>query len=148
MELEGGLGVRFHVKERLAIVQGSTQSVWEYEERQISLQPTSMLLVRIMIGKVLRPERLRSILAHTPIRAGYPGYESWNCVEWLKEALALLEIDGRVLGTSETDWDYVRDTTMWYIGRKLLERRFDGTTAHDQTKAATWDLLQKNEIIP
>ncbi|KAH8742342.1 hypothetical protein F5883DRAFT_513450 [Diaporthe sp. PMI_573] len=62
-ESEGSQGHRFHAKERLGFV-GSppvAQSVWQYEELDIPMVPTSMLLVRIVVGKVKSMSRLRSI---------------------------------------------------------------------------------------
>lgn len=127
---------------------GQSQPVWEYEERKTSLEPTAMLLVRILIAKVENAKRLRSILQQTPIRAGQVGYENWNCVEWLREALDRLVRDEKTLGTATTDWTFVRDTAMWYIEKKKSEHRFDGQVQYDLSKAATWDALVGQESIP
>lgn len=42
-------------------------------ERECLLTPTSMLLVRIMVGKVADGNRLVEILRNTPIRRGQSG---------------------------------------------------------------------------
>lgn len=73
--------------------------------------PTSMLLVRIMVGKVKSMSRLRSIFESTPVR---PEVEGWNCVAWVREALLAAIRDSRAMGTSASDWESVRDTAMWY----------------------------------
>lgn len=75
------MGVRYHAKERLELAGGSK---WFFEERECPLAPTSMLLVRIMVGKVADENRLVKILWNTPIQQRQPG---WNCVLWVKEAL-------------------------------------------------------------
>ncbi|KAH1664153.1 hypothetical protein KXV52_008126 [Aspergillus fumigatus] len=49
VEAEDGIGVRYHAKERPKLGGGSE---WFFEERECPLAPTSMLLVRIMVGKV------------------------------------------------------------------------------------------------
>lgn len=49
VEAEDGIGVRYHAKERPKLGEGSE---WFFEERECPLAPTSMLLVRIMVGKV------------------------------------------------------------------------------------------------
>jgi hypothetical protein len=90
-----------------------------------------MLLVRIMIGKIKDIVRLRSILRNTPIRAGQTDYNHWNCVEWLKEALRLIQGDGKTLGTSVTNWTSVRDTAMWYVYKMKKEHRFDGKAQYN-----------------
>lgn len=69
-------------------VDGVVKSVWAFEDRQISLHPTSAILVRIMIGKVADKARLQEAFAKTPMRGGLQGYEHWNCVFWIEEALS------------------------------------------------------------
>ncbi|KAK5988027.1 hypothetical protein PT974_12163 [Cladobotryum mycophilum] len=62
-ESSGSHGSRFHAKESLGFVGNPpvAQSVWQYEERQISMAPTSMLLVRVLVAKVKNMSQLRSI---------------------------------------------------------------------------------------
>lgn len=106
-----------------------------------------MLLVRIMIGKVADMDRLIAAFENTPIRGGQPGYDQWNCVAWIQEALELAQRDGKALGAAVTDWSSVRDTAMWYVEKKKNEHRFDGQAHFDQSKAPTWDILEKRETI-
>lgn len=47
-ELKSTTGRRCHAKEKMQNVAGAVQNVWEFEDRQISLQPTSAILVRIV----------------------------------------------------------------------------------------------------
>ncbi|KKK25449.1 hypothetical protein AOCH_006510 [Aspergillus ochraceoroseus] len=88
VKVDGGMGVRYHAKERPKLGGGSEG---HFEERDCPLAPTNMLLVRIVVGKVADGSRLVEILRSTPIRQGQPG---WNCVSWVKEALESLEADG------------------------------------------------------
>ena len=60
-EAEGGMGTRYHAKERLTQTE---ETEWYYEERDASLTPTSMLL------------------RNNPIREGDSG---WNYVMWIKK---------------------------------------------------------------
>lgn len=76
------------------------RSHFMFKERNISMLATSMILVRILIGKVENHERLACTLRSIPIRAEQPG---WNCVGWVQKAVGSLAADGRVLGTSTTD---------------------------------------------
>lgn len=72
VEEEGGIGVRYHAKERLKLGGGSE---WHFEERESPLAPTSMLLVRVMVGKVADGNQLVESLRSTPIRqAGSDAY--------------------------------------------------------------------------
>ncbi|CAG7938098.1 unnamed protein product [Penicillium nalgiovense] len=91
------MGVRYHAKEKPKAA-GSSQ--WLFEERGCPLIPTSMLIVRIMVGKVEDANRLAEILRATPIRQGTA---EWNCVSWVREALERLDADSRALGTSLID---------------------------------------------
>ncbi|KAJ5276984.1 hypothetical protein N7524_003137 [Penicillium chrysogenum] len=78
---------------------------WAFEDRESPLLATSMLLVRVIIGKVEDGNRLVEILRSTPTRQGQAG---WNCVFRVKEALDALKADGNVLGTNVTEWEKIR----------------------------------------
>ncbi|KAK8103192.1 hypothetical protein PG984_016338 [Apiospora sp. TS-2023a] len=104
-----------------------------------------MLLIRIVVGKIKDMNRLRAILDRTPLR---PEVKGWNCVEWVREALLAAAHDGKALGTCASDWKSVRDTAMGFVERKKASHRFDGSQSYDPTKAATWDMLAKVELIP
>jgi len=137
-------GMRFHAKETIT----SMGVAWQYEATSIPLKPTKMLLVRIIISRIRNMDRLINIFQSTPIRAGQPGHENWNCVEWVKEALELAGCDGEALQSPTIDWELVRNTAMWYANKKQKEHRFDGQGTYDQSKTATWDLLTRQELIP
>ncbi|ORY68352.1 uncharacterized protein BCR38DRAFT_481834 [Pseudomassariella vexata] len=142
-ENDGSGGKRYHAKEKMVSVQGEVQSQWAYEEREISMAATSMILVRVVIGKIKDRLRLVSILESIQIRASQPG---WNCVGWIQEALEILAKDGKALGTSVTDWKTIRDTVLWYVQHKEAEHRFDGRAQpgqFDNTKVPTYDLVDK-----
>ncbi|KAF1993982.1 hypothetical protein P154DRAFT_625054 [Amniculicola lignicola CBS 123094] len=140
-------GRRCHAKESMQIVNGAAENIWTYEDREISLQPTSAILVRITIGKVADRARLMEAFARTPIRAGNAGYENWNCVSWVQEALSWGAHDGKALGSCQTDWTHVRDTAMWYIAKKAAEHRFDGQGQFDLSKVPTWDAIEGKELV-
>lgn len=135
----------FHAREKMTSVGETLQSLWEFEERKIFMAPTAMVLVRVIVGKVANATRLESALRSTPIKGGQPG---WNCVVWVKDALEALEKDGRALGTSNTDWSTIRDTAMHYVEGKKAQHRFDGKGNFDMSKVATWDMLERKEVVP
>ncbi|KAF4955405.1 hypothetical protein FGADI_4585 [Fusarium gaditjirri] len=105
---EGGetRGKRFHAKER---IYSGTQSVWEFSDQETGTASTLMILVRIQIAKVKSLKKLEGTLRSVPVRGEQPG---WNCVGWVKEALAALQNDNDALGTAVLDWTTVRDTAM------------------------------------
>lgn len=138
-ETEGNTGMRFHAKESIT---EEGVSAWVFEEKESSLTATSMVLVRVMIAKVRNRARLISILRNVPMRPDVPG---WNCIGWVKEALELLEKDGKVLGTSVAEWRTVRNAAMDYCQLKRDEHRFDGTVQFDMRIMPTYDLLERKE---
>lgn len=103
---------------------------------------TQMILVRIMIAKIERTDRLAEVLRQIPIRQGQEG---WNCVSWVREALAALEASKNVLGTSAIGWEAVRDAAMSYCQQKKEQHRFDGKGNFDTSQIPTFDLLQQKE---
>lgn len=92
IELKNGVGMRYHAKEMATTV----GSEWYFEEIQYRLAPTSMLLVRIVVGKVANGNRLIEILRNTPIRQGHP---QWNCVRPIKRLWARKSLSGAKCGT-------------------------------------------------
>ncbi|KAJ6445290.1 hypothetical protein O9K51_00049 [Purpureocillium lavendulum] len=140
-------GTRFHAKEALLYVgePPTLQWTWAYEERPISLHPTQMLLVRVIVGKVRDRERLCAAFRRNPLQPDVPG---WNCVEWAKEAFQEAVLDRRALDKAAPSWELLRDTAMWYVEKKKLEHRFDGQRQYDQALAATWDMFDGREINP
>ncbi|KAL2072014.1 hypothetical protein VTL71DRAFT_11357 [Oculimacula yallundae] len=127
---------KYHAKERL--------DGWEFTEERISLQPVDALLVRILIAKIERKDRAVDIFRKIPIK---PDELGWNCVSWVKEALAALQTDGRALGTGNVDWKVIRDAAMSYVEKKKEEHRFDGKGDYDSSRAPTWDILEGRETI-
>jgi hypothetical protein len=135
--------------ERILSIQGQAQSQWEFEEQDISMAANSMILVRVIVGKIKDLDRLVSILKSTATKGGQPG---WNCVEWVREALEALDNDGKVLGTSVTDWQTIRDAALQYVRHKEAQHRFDGKAQpgqFDTSRVPTYDLVgKKMEIVP
>ncbi|KAF5648496.1 uncharacterized protein FTJAE_1329 [Fusarium tjaetaba] len=138
-------GKRFHAKER---IYSGTQSVWEFSEQETGTASTLMILVRIQIAKVKSLKKLGATLRSVPVRGVQPG---WNCVEWVKEAVAALQNNKDALGTAVLDWTTVRDTAMWYVEQKALQHRFDGQAApgqFDTSRVSTYSLLERKELVP
>lgn len=135
------MGVRYHVLGRPKLGGGSE---WFFEERELQLNPSSMLLVRVIIGKVADGNRLAQILRNTPIRQDQPG---WNSISWVKEALDMLKVDPKALGTSVVEWEEVRSEVMNYCQRKKDMHRFDGLGNFDMGQVPTYDLMKRKEII-
>lgn len=132
--------MRYHVKD----VPTPGGSQWLFEERDCALGPSNMLLVRVIVAKVENKDRLVTLLRNTPIRQGQQG---WNCVGWVKEALERLKADGKAIGTSNTEWEAVREGTLGYCQRKKGQHRFDGTGDFDVSKVPTYDLVEQKELV-
>lgn len=118
---------------------------WLFEEKEIPLIATQMLLVRICVGKIQKYDRTVQILRSIPVQNNVPG---WNCVSWVKEALEALERDGKAIGTGKLDWTSVRNGAMSYVERKKRAHRFDGQGSFDMTKPPTYNLFEGAETIP
>ncbi|KAH8777366.1 hypothetical protein F5883DRAFT_409224 [Diaporthe sp. PMI_573] len=143
-------GKRFHVKETMTTVDGRTQSRWVFEERDIGMNPTAMILVRVIIGKVANLERVASVLREVPVRDNQSG---WNCVWWLREALDMLRADAKALSggrSSAAGWKEAGEAAMEFVKGKEREHRFDGKAApgwFDMSRVATYDLLRGEEVV-
>ncbi|KAG5934334.1 hypothetical protein E4U60_003935 [Claviceps pazoutovae] len=148
-------GVRHRAKEVVEVSCGEFRSFWDYEERETSMAPSAMIMVRILIGKVKRRGKLAAVLRTVPLRAEKkPG---WNGVHWIHEALLALmrwnNVDDDIFERSgyELDWDTIKDQALSYVARKRAEHRFDGKAkpgTYDSTKVPTWNLLKNVEETP
>jgi hypothetical protein len=130
-------GARFHARER------GGGDEFHFVEQSISMLPTQMILVRILIAKVEDKARLAQILRQVPVRRE----EGWNCVAWVKEALLLVKNSKGVVGTSMVDWEDVRDAALTYCQQKRDQHRFDGSKVWAEDRVPTFDLLQDKETI-
>ena len=138
-EKEGRQGIRYHVTNQ-------ADGKLVFEERNVSLKATNMLLVRVMIGKVVDSEGFRSVMHGIQVKNTNP---TWNCVVWIKDALAKLG-GAKSMGTSQLNWQTVRDTAMRYVEEKKAQHRFDGKAPKGQfntSNAATFDLLIGREVV-
>ena len=140
-EVQQGRGTQYHAVEKLIEL---GESKWVYEELEIALVPTKMLLVRVLIGKVANMDRLKIALRATPV---VQGDQMWNCVMWVKNALEVLQAEGGALGTCELGWTTVRDAAMAYCQEKRDQHRFDGSGNFDLSRAPTYSLLEGRETI-
>ncbi|KAG5778327.1 hypothetical protein H9Q73_008027 [Fusarium xylarioides] len=138
---------RFHVKKlvELAGEKRIANYYWHFEEIDISMDAPSMMLTRILIGKVKDLDRLRSSLRRTPIQQDV---KAWNWIDWIEAAFYEMTQNNGNLETCVTKWETLRDTVMRYIELKKLAHRFDGTRAYDFTKVPTWDMLRGAEVVP
>lgn len=69
-----GRGIRYHAKEK---VLGAGSTRWIYEDVEIPLMATNMLLVCITIAKIQNLEWVCEILQAVPMK---PDEDGWNCV--------------------------------------------------------------------
>ena len=109
------------------------------------MRATGQILVRVVIAKITDRDRVLEILRTVPVVQNDP---SWNSVLSAREALNALKKDSKAVGTSNLDWQTVRDAAMAYCQRKRDAHRFDGKGKFNMRKAATYDFLEKKEIIP
>ncbi|KAF5597246.1 hypothetical protein FPCIR_3673 [Fusarium pseudocircinatum] len=146
-ETKNSWGKRFHVKRVLRSIGNppSIESFWSFEEVDVSIGLESMILTRVLIGKVKDLDRLRLALQRTPF---HPELKCWNWVDWIEEAHREVIHDAGALGTCVADWEAIRDTAMLYVESKKLAHRFDGGIAHSLTNVPTWDMLRRVETTP
>ena len=134
-------GIRLQAKDPPSF-NGETH--WLYEEAEVPLLSETMILVRVMIGKVNSKRRLLSIARDETLIQDEPWF---NCVIWIRDALFSIQSDKRTMGKSLLDWAIVRDEAINYLETKKAQRRFEAGSGFDITRPATWDLLQRKELI-
>lgn len=134
-------GIRYQVKERLRSNGGSE---WVLEVVKVSMAPTQMALIRLLVAKIEKPDAMAQLLRSIPIREGQAGCK---CVLWVKEALSHLKASTGTIGTSVVDWVTVRDSAMAYCKQKHDLHRFDGMGKFDMSRVPTFDLIRNKEAI-
>ncbi|XRM42582.1 hypothetical protein ABZX51_005793 [Aspergillus tubingensis] len=155
------VGTTYHARELPTPIPNTTGTgtdmifKWTYEERSTALD--TMVLVRVLIGKVVDRVRLVEILRGVPVGGQEEGEAGvgWNCVSWVRGAVEAIKRDeddgngnGRgVMGKgSVLEWRVVRDAAMGFAGRKMGEGWFrssgqGGNGNGDGGRVATWDLV-------
>ncbi|KAE8152095.1 hypothetical protein BDV25DRAFT_151723 [Aspergillus avenaceus] len=133
-------GVCYHAKE--SFVEG--RSEWVFQEIECSRQVASMLLVRVLVGKVKDRSQLSETMRAVSIRSGEEG---WNCVSWVEEALEKVTAHGKILSSNVAEWETIRNEAMRYCQLKKDEHRFDGKKNYDMSKVPTYDMMQSKEIV-
>ncbi|KAI9897672.1 hypothetical protein N3K66_007528 [Trichothecium roseum] len=135
---------------------------WVFEECQVIVAPESMILVRLLVGKVQDMARLRRAFRNTPVPQDVSvgcgcggdggkglGGEDWNWVAWARAALGEASRDGRALGRSAvTEWEALRGKAMEYVEAKKAAHRFDGTADFTLEGIPTWDMIRGLETWP
>ncbi|MCJ1485226.1 hypothetical protein MMC06_005400 [Schaereria dolodes] len=142
-EVEGGRGFRYHARQKLDPATPG-RYVWHYEVLGIPLEQTSMLLARVIVGKVTNEVQLATTLAAVPLVQDNP---AWTCRIWVRDAIAALEADGRSLGTRVTGWQKIEQAANAYIAQKRQQRRYDGTGTWKMGLVPTYNLLIEKEVI-
>ncbi|KAJ5128015.1 hypothetical protein N7448_008794 [Penicillium atrosanguineum] len=142
-------GIRFDAIEKLT----TKGPVWQLVEETTSLLPgTTMVLIRVMIGKIIDKERLLSVLRNTPVPAyePRPAHDIYNCFTWVEETLGSIQRDGKAMGSSVLDWDSVRETALWYVkyhvAKMKLDRRTERDGGYNINTVASWDLIAGKEF--
>ncbi|RAH57432.1 hypothetical protein BO85DRAFT_477923 [Aspergillus piperis CBS 112811] len=87
------VGTTYHVRELPTPTGTGMVFKWTFEERSTALD--TMVLVRVLIGKVVDRERLVEILREVPVGGGEEegGEEGWNCVSWVRGAVEAIKRD-------------------------------------------------------
>jgi len=137
-------GTRFHAKNSNP---PTVPKTWVFEEAENTLGPNNAQLVRVVIGKIKDKSRLFNSLRAVNV---VQGDLDWNCVSWVKEASEAVLSDSAAIGTSLKEWEEVRTAALKYVDEKKAQHRFDGKAPHgrfDVTKAATYDALEKRELV-
>lgn len=135
------VAIRYHAKDR---TNASGLKEWRFERVEASLQATSMILVRITVAKIIKPEEVEMILRAIPIVQNNP---DWDCITWVKDALTALDQSG-CFGTRQSEWTVVKQAAIEYVTRKVTEHRFDGKIKVDTEKVPTYDLIDRKEVVP
>ncbi|KIH89337.1 hypothetical protein SPBR_07858 [Sporothrix brasiliensis 5110] len=144
------VGRRFHAKEDMSRV----PYTWTVtaEDEQLGTHQSARLLTRVLVGKVGNRTALEATLRGIPVRDGQAGYDGWNCVAWVAEALAALGADGNdALSAAMLDWERVRRQALSYTDGKIASHRFDGQPAaytFVQDEVPTYDLMVDREVVP
>lgn len=101
-------------------------------------------MARVMLGKVKDTKRLSSILRDIPMR---PEVQDWDSVSWVKEGLSEIEKDGKCLGTSVTNWRFVRDAALQVAQNDAAWRiEYGEPEGEEGDRIPTFDMLLKKEI--
>ncbi|KAL8665562.1 MAG: hypothetical protein Q9168_007667 [Polycauliona sp. 1 TL-2023] len=120
---------------------------WEFEERDISVIKSGMMLARVVVAKIIDDKRLKDVVRGVAV---VQGDSTWNCVSWVEDALQAIRGDGKVVGTSMLEWDLVEQRARDYVKEKKAGNRYNAKApggTFDMAFTPTYDMLQGKEIV-
>jgi hypothetical protein len=107
------------------------------------------ILARVLFAKIEDNERLNGLLQETPAVSGAGNVitNSSASRHWAEGVLARLVKDGKIVGTSQLEWEKVHVTARAYVAKKIAENRY-----REEEKMVlptpTWDMLSAMEMAP
>lgn len=102
----------------------------------------NMLLVRIQVGRVSIEDREH--LAQVLRQLAVTQEASFNCVEWIKSAVARLGADPQLSSACPFDWEAIREAGVSYCEMKKQQHRWNGKSdsgPYDASVVPTFDLV-------
>ena len=133
-ENEKSQGTQLHVQDHM---QTGGTSQWSFEERDITITATNMLLIHVTIAKILDLDWTLNIIHAVPPR---PESDGWTCWSWVREAMASLDVDGEAFGMQVMDWNTVSKKAVLYCEEKTAADRFHSEGSSNTKYPPTWDL--------
>lgn len=135
---------KYHCKNIIQSKDGTISMPWTFEATNVNSNNDHRLLVRMALGKIRKPDRVESSMRKVPIRQDDPCF---NCVEWVRLALAQMELDD-LLGTDvKLDWDRIKGKALEYVQEKKRQGRFELSWKGNISKAPTYEYTTSTEIV-
>jgi len=121
---------------------------WFFQDLEVSMLTTQLILVRVKIAEVVDSLRLRELFKTVPIPEGESDPD-FNCVVWTREALQRAWADSSLVDTGGLTWETLKTRSLEYADRKVAE----GFSSKEVREASigvlpppTLDLVTNEEI--
>jgi hypothetical protein len=139
--------MQYHAKNTIQL--GVSGQPWVFEASKLGDSDTRYrLLTRVLIAKIGDPSSVDTTLWAVPIVQGDP---DWNCISWVKSAIAKLDADGVLSKSKVVDWDTIDQRCRDYVAKKKEARRWRGSadpiSSYKSVKIPTWDMLKEREVV-
>lgn len=139
--------MQYHVKN--TIQPDVSGQPWVFEVSKLGDSDTRYrLLTRMLIAKIGDPSSVDAALRAVPIVQGDPDF---NCISWVKSAIAKLDGDGVLAKSKVVDWDTINQRCREYVAMKKEAGRWkasvDPSSSSKFVKIPTWDMLEEREVV-
>jgi hypothetical protein len=138
---------KYHVKNTLRNIDGSLSQPWVPDFSLVVPTTDPRLLSRVIIAKILQPQKVQQILKEVPIfQSDTKEGENFDCLEWVRLAVESLRTAEVI--TKSPDWEETMNQARRYVEDEKVKGRWRiSWIGSNPERIPTLDILTARKIV-